>query len=85
MGDFRADITVSMDLVGREYAQSWNINWTPADCCGVDRRVAEFFQAAYEDAYGRWRESIDEHESSEIEKRERAELQRLKAKYELTP
>lgn len=61
------------------------INYTD-DGDGVDRRVTEWFAECWYDAHARWQDEVDayfaEQRKAETEKAERAELARLKAKYD---
>ncbi len=53
MGDFRADIKIKMELMGKTYTQDMYINYFP-NSDGVDDRVIEFFRDSYEDARARY-------------------------------
>ena len=84
MGDHRADIKVEFSIHGKTYKQSWWINWFPDDT-GVDQRITDWFSERWEDALARYNMSLAElnREATEreLEFCERAELERLKAKY----
>lgn len=87
MGDHRASIIVKFEMHGvKEKCDMW-INYYPDESCGyeVDRRVLEFFDAAYKKAMVAYFD--DQYDASLIrdadkEKLEREELSRLKQKYE---
>jgi hypothetical protein len=88
MGDHRATLSIKFEFHGKVYEikDAW-WNW---DVSGeLDRRVVEFFQEATEDGLRRYHEAEDvyqmERRLEETEKAERAELDRLKAKYEARP
>lgn len=85
MGDHRADIKITFNFHGKDYKlDSW-LNWSPNDL-GIDERIIEFFRKSSEDGYARYARQEAEHfkreRAIEIEKEERAELERLKNKYE---
>jgi hypothetical protein len=86
MGDFRADIKIKMHLIDKNYEMDSWINYWPEDYSGVDRSVREFFEDAWEDAKGRYDRRVAkielEKNKEEIEKEEKAQLERLKKKYE---
>lgn len=85
MGDFRADIKITMTLLGKTYKYDCWINYNSYDD-GVDERVRAFFSDAWEDAQTRYAdmqwESNRAEEARETEQRERRQLEILKAKYE---
>ncbi len=86
MGDHRARIHVEFEIHGKTYTQTWDwINYFPDDQ-GIDQRVIDFFRDSWGDAKARYDERVARwHEANERPKREaaeRAELIRLKAKYE---
>lgn len=89
MGDFRADIKIKMESLGKNYKMGSWINYTPeSECYGVDQRIIDFFRNAWDDIKSRHDKKVakyfEEQHKEEIEKQERAELERLKDKYELT-
>ena len=85
MGDHRADIKITMTAHGKKYEKEWWINWSPNDD-GCDQRVVDWFCECWEDAYNRYDEAryLADSENRRIaeEQAERAELARLKSKYE---
>lgn len=85
MGDHRADIKIEFTIHGKCYRMDSYINWFP-DENGVDLRVVEFFVRSWEDARERYEAAIAKADelaaSASREAAERAELARLKAKYE---
>jgi len=83
MGDSRASIKVEFSIYGETYKlDSW-INWsTGGEVPEVDDRVIEFFRSSYLDARGKWDDATAEDDAKKAEAAERAELARLKAKYE---
>ena len=80
MGDHRANITLRMEIHGRVYQHEMSINYWP-DENGMDRRVTECFAKWWADALGIYAEQCAEWEARGVEKRERAELARLRGKY----
>lgn len=88
MGDSRASVKIDFSIYGKSYKYDGWINWFTEEYDGnyIDQRILEFFDKSYRDA--RW----DYDEASRIEAKrraaqgledeERAELNRLKAKYE---
>lgn len=85
MGDHRASIKVEFEMHGHAAKHEMWINWTPDDQTGVDRRVTEWFEAEAQKAMDKWweaEEKAQDREQAEAENRERAELARLKAKFE---
>ncbi len=87
MGDFRAGIKIEFSMGGVEESQEWWINWSPDDQYGgIDYRIGEWITTHALDGAARIQEGIDEgfRETKKIfaEQQERAELARLKAKYD---
>ena len=87
MGDFRADIKITMHLCGKDYHQEWWINyWPESEVHGVDQRLIDWFRDSWDDAKARCEHMVDESQREQREKdteqRERAELQWLKDLYE---
>lgn len=89
MGDHRASVKIEFDFHGKVHKMDSWINWTPwadsAECEGVDDRVVEFFREATREGMATYHEALYALEArekrTEMEKREREELARLKAKY----
>ena len=86
MGDFRAEIKIKMQLMGKQYNHTFDwINYSP-DEDGVDYRVKQFFAEAWDDTqtrYDKARQKAWEIENKEqIEKEEKSQLERLKKKYD---
>jgi hypothetical protein len=85
MGDHRAEVKVSMHLHGKTYEAHWGwINWDIH--AGIDRRVTEWFEECSRDALNRFQDEMWEAErenrEAETERKDRAEYERLKAKYD---
>ena len=84
MGDHRADIKIEFSIHGKTYKQSWWINWID-DGDGVDYRIIDWFRECWQDALARYNCRIAEFNrearEKETESCERAELERLQAKY----
>jgi hypothetical protein len=93
MGDFRMTVQIEVDYLDKHYQfgvdGGASINWCPEDGESIDPRVKEFFDAMWDDARSRYNdlvwESRREEESKATEKRDRAEYERLKAKYDHPP
>lgn len=89
MGDHRASIKIEMTFHGVEKKCDMWINYWPKACCGMDARVIEFFEHAYEKGMEVYENKMAdyraEQEKASNERREREELTRLKEKYEERP
>lgn len=88
MGDHRASIKIEMEFHGvKDTCDMW-INYYPHECCGMDKRVIEFFKRIYDEGMDKYNAIVHESEKVEREKaeqkRELDELKRLKEKYENT-
>jgi hypothetical protein len=87
MGDHRAELKVWFRFHDKVYKHhyAW-INWCPDSDDGIDSRVRRFFEHAYQDGMARDQREVEkwheEQRKEEIEAGERAELARLKAKYD---
>lgn len=87
MSDHKASVKVEFSIYGETYKMDSWINWSvEGEVYEIDDRVIAFFRDSYVDARGKWEEANAEadreREAAEIERREREELARLKAKYE---
>lgn len=84
MGDHRPEIKITFEMHGHKatYDYGWR-NWSPDS---HPEEIAEWVREQAQIAIGNWRAKIDEADSekrkAEKEQAERAELARLKAKYE---
>lgn len=87
MGDHRADIEIKFRIHGKLYQQKWCINYWPDLVTGVDYRVADWFNSCWRDALARYETEIAEAnaeaDARRLEQSERAELARLKEKYDV--
>jgi hypothetical protein len=81
MGDHRADIKIKFSMYGEEKKADMWINWSPEDS-GVDQRVIDFFEQAAREMYNKGYLPLLVKEVEEDP--ERAEYERLKAKFEGT-
>lgn len=81
MGDHRVNIKIEFVAHGKTYMTDMSINYWPDESTGVDERVAEFFRTSWDDALGVYYGLVAEAEARAREREERAELERLKAKY----
>lgn len=85
MGDARATVKIEFSIYGEEYKQEWWINWFPEDGM-CDRRIIEWFEACYSKAQEKYDDAMYESQCAEQERQneasERAQLVKLKAKYE---
>lgn len=92
MGDHRALIKIEFEFHGKtEEVEMW-INWSP-DSDGIDARIREWFREKAEAGYARYEAMLKKRHKeekaarpasniNEEEEDERAELARLKAKYD---
>ena len=78
MGDLKGDFTAKLELGGKTYEIHWHINWGT----GAHQKVMYWLDECWDDALTRYRARVVEIIASEAEASERAELARLKAKYE---
>jgi hypothetical protein len=86
MGDHRAGIKIKMEFHGiKDDTDMW-INYSPHSCCNMDERVIEFFNSVYERGMVKYNElmakAFAKDNKEKIEQEEKAELKRLKKKYE---
>jgi hypothetical protein len=83
--DSRFHLTVKFRIYGEEYDWDCSLNWSGTDD-RIDRRITEWFLDCHDRAYYKWCEKNADHEQQrrliETEAHERAQLERLKAKYE---
>jgi hypothetical protein len=88
MGDSRANIKIELSIYGYEFEPyNASINWTVGgDIYEIDQRVIDYLVSAYLKARAKYDESMrGDHvarERVETERKERAEYERLKAKFE---
>jgi hypothetical protein len=83
MGDHRASVKIKFSIYGETYKMDSWINWSVGgEVPEIDDRVIEFFRGSYLKARGKMDDEIAEEEGRKTEEAERAELARLKAKYE---
>jgi hypothetical protein len=88
MGDFRMTVQVRIVYLDKEYVfgegDGASINYDGFED-GIDPRVRDFLQATWNDCQARYRElaweSQREERQKEQERHDRAEFERLKAKY----
>jgi hypothetical protein len=81
MGDHRFELKAEFSMHGHEKKINWNLNWSDS----IPERLAEWVEQQYQEAMNFWYEAewtAEDHRNAEIERTERAELDRLKAKYE---
>lgn len=85
MGDHRASIKITFDFHGKKYKMDSWINYWPEECCGMDKRVVEFFNQSYADGMNRFEEKLAKFRAKEdkerIEAEEKETLKRLQEKY----
>ena len=83
MGDFRAEIHIKMNLCDKDY--QWDADWINFTDETI-YRIREFFEDAWQDAQLRYMDELqelwEEEHKAAIEEKERAELARLKDKYD---
>mgnify|MGYP001616746596 FL=1 len=87
MGDHRASIRVEFTIHDKTYSNEWWINWFD-DGTGVDHRITDWFRECWYNALARYTAQTEElyanERAADIERAERADLARLKTKYEET-
>lgn len=86
MGDHRASIKIEMEFHGvKDSCDLW-INYSPDEYGCMDQRVVEFFKSVYDRGIVKYQEDLNRYfrdrRRKETEASERAELARLKEKYE---
>jgi hypothetical protein len=82
MGDHRATIKIHFIMHDVDAKQEWWINWSPGESIpAVDPRVTEWLAKQAQNALDGYHNAESERRTREIEEKERAEYQRLKAKY----
>ncbi len=86
MGDHRANIKIEMEFHGvKDDCDMW-VNYFPRDCCNMDQRVIDFFNNVHEKGMRKYEvimeKSYARQNKDKIEKQEKAELKRLKEKYD---
>ena len=87
MGDHRASIKGEFSMYGETRKIDMWINWSPdSDYQGVDQRVLDFFRDAAWQMRARYEsqflEAMLKEQAAELEKKERSEYERLRAKFD---
>jgi hypothetical protein len=84
MGDHSCSIKIEFSIHNKTYKTEMLVNYWP-DEDGVDERVKYFFRKSWNDASARYSDDaaayFSERDEREIMAAERADLERLKAKY----
>ena len=82
MGDHRASIKIEMEFHGiKDKTDMW-INYWPHECCGMDKKVIDFFDSVYRRGMEKYDENIAEYEKDVQERKEKEEYLRLKKKFD---
>lgn len=87
MGDYRASIKIEWSAMGFNHKADMWINYSPntSECPDIDQRVIDFFREAWTKSYEKFHEEENKAAATaakrEREKSERAEYERLKAKF----
>lgn len=85
MSDSRFHLKVKFEIYGQEFEWNPSLNYFDRGD-GMDDRIFSWFVDCYNQAYDKYQEANDEArrlaEERDRERQERAELDRLKAKYE---
>lgn len=85
MSDHRFGLKIEFSIYGMNFEWEPDLNWHAHDG-GCDPRIIDWFDACYNEARAAWdhQNAIEDQakEARRIEQSERAELTRLKAKYE---
>lgn len=86
MGDHRASIKIEMEFHDVKKTCDMWVNYYPNGCCGMDQRVIDFFDEVYNLGMANYNAMVAkieyENDRAAREKREVAELKRLKSIYE---
>lgn len=85
--DSRARIKIEFEVYGKTFNTDMSINWlATAASGGIDRRITEWFERNFEDAFLEWNLQNGEKEferwKREEDERDRSEYERLKKKFE---
>lgn len=85
--DSRATIIISFDIYDKKFKTEFDINYSPSSGnCGIDYRIEDWFDRCYQEAFAEYQASLNKlrakQDQADREKRERAQLARLKEKYE---
>lgn len=82
--DCRFRLTAKFEIYGKTFDWQTSLNWT-AQPGQIDRRITEWFQQCYEEAYAEYLEAEEQFQAERKAAAEReselAELARLRAKY----
>lgn len=85
MGDHRCSFKATFEMHGIKDSCDMYINWSP-DGDGVDRRITEWIEGLASKAMAKWHNEVEaerlERTKNESEAAERAQYERLKAKFE---
>lgn len=88
MGDHRCNFKATFKMHGVEDSCDMWINWSPGDS-GVDHRITDWISNLADKAMAKWHAQVEadrmEATKGERETAERAEYERLKAKYDPQP
>lgn len=83
--DSRFTLKGTFSIYGKSFPMDMSLNWSPRRSDDIDHRITEFIQDAYNEAHACHMDAMDDErgkrEREEIEAKERAEFERLKAKY----
>lgn len=86
MSDHRCHLKIEFSIYGMKFEWDTSINYAPNEGDGIDDRIVDWFNECYAEARAAWdHESMleDERRAAEkLERDERQQLARLKAKYE---
>lgn len=81
MGDHRVSIKIEFSMHGHEVKHDCNLNWSDS----IPERFAKWIEDQHGKAMSLWYEAewdAEDQRNAEIERQERDDLARLKAKYE---
>lgn len=82
MGDFRAEIKIKMELMGKKYEHVWDqINYSD-NGDGIDQRVVDWFAECWKDTQRRYDNIIEKANKKERDAQEKELYLRLKSKFE---
>lgn len=83
MSDHRFAIDVKFSIYGEDFEWDASLNWAPDNVTGVDPRITDWFANCYARARSGYDSYVNMRAAEDSERREREQLARLKAKYEV--
>lgn len=82
--DSRFTLKGTFSIYGKSFPMDMSLNWV-SGYNGIDGRITEFFLTSHNQAYSDYLDEVEEtdiaNKTEATERKERAEFERLKAKY----